>query len=129
MAPSDRIFLIVERVKVSYLLRYPFFTTTRSSRLPRWSLRAGRMGGGYERLQSIPLPLDEDPYQRPRPSHPPAVEMESDNPTYQSYEVEKMVDKRVRKYNKTNVTQYLVKWLKYGFEHDQWEKNRFSTIV
>lgn len=32
-----------------------------------------------------------------------------------------MVDKRIRKYNKTEVTQFLIKWLCYGPEHNQWK--------
>ena len=66
--------------------------------------------------------LGENPYQRPKFNHFFAVEMENDIPTYQSYEIEKLVDKRVRKYNKTNVTQYLMRQFKYGFEHGQWKK-------
>ena len=65
----------------------------------------------------------ENLYPRPKFNHFFAVEMETDIPTYQLYEVEKMVDKRVRKYNKTNVVQYLIKWLKYGPKHNQWKKN------
>ena len=55
--------------------------------------------------------------------------MENNILTYQSYEIKKLVDKRVRKYNKMNVTQYLIKWLIYGFKHYQWKKNRVSKIV
>ena len=55
--------------------------------------------------------------------------MENDIPTYQSYEIEKLVDKRVRKYNKTNFTQYLMKWLKYGPEHDQWKNSAFNDCL
>lgn len=67
--------------------------------------------------QLEPVPAGEDPYRRPRPSHPEAVEMKGDTPEYRSYEVEKIVGKRIRKYNKTPVTQYLVRWLGYGPEY------------
>ena len=51
----------------------------------------------------------------------PPGEMENDIPTYQSYEIDKLIDKRVRRYNKTNVTKYLIKWLKYGPEYGRWK--------
>ena len=50
-----------------------------------------------------------DPYHRFKFNHIPAVEIENDIPTYQSYKIGKLVGKRVRKYNKTNVVQYLMK--------------------
>ena len=78
--------------------------------------------------QLEPLFFGENLYDRPKFNHFPAVEMKNDIPTYQSYEIEKLVDKRVRKDNKNNVTQYLMKWLKYVFEHDQWEKKRFQRL-
>ena len=70
--------------------------------------------------QLEPVPAGEDPYARPRPHHPEAVEVEGDTPEYQSYEVEKLVAKRQRKFNKTLVTQYMVRWVGYGPEHDVW---------
>ena len=70
----------------------------------------------------IPLFFNANLYQRPKFNNFFAVEMENDIPTYQSYGMKRLVDKRVRKYNKSNVTQYLMRWLKYGFEHDQWKK-------
>ena len=46
-APSDRNFLVIKGVKVFYLLRYPFLTTTKGSWLPRWSLKANRTGWSW----------------------------------------------------------------------------------
>ena len=66
--------------------------------------------------QLEPLIFGENLYHRPKFNHLLAVEMENDIPTYQSYEIKKLVDN-------------LMKWLKYGPEHDQWKKNPFSTIV
>ena len=71
-------------------------------------------------LEPGPRPEEPDPYNRPRPTHPASVEVEGDTPEYQSYEVEKQVDKRIRKYGRTPVTQYLVRWLGYGPEYDEW---------
>ena len=71
-------------------------------------------------LEPGPRPNEPDPYSRPRPTHPASVEVEGDTPENQSYEVEKLVDKRIRKYGRTPVTQYLVRWLGYGAEYDEW---------
>ena len=70
--------------------------------------------------QLEPTPDGTDPYQRPRPDHPPSVETEGDTEHFKSYEVEKLVKKRVRKYGRTPVTQYMVRWLGYGPEYDEW---------
>ena len=38
-----------------------------------------------------------------------------------NYEVECLIDKRTRTYEKTTVTQYLVRWLDYEPEYDEWK--------
>ena len=70
-------------------------------------------------VQLKPLPPGENLYHRLKSIHFPAVEMQNDIPDNQSYKIKKLVDKRIRKYNKTNVVQYLMKWLKYAFEYNQ----------
>ena len=75
-----------------------------------------------------PLLPGKNLYQRPKFNHFFVVEMENDIPTYQSYK-KNWLTNVYGKYNKTNVVQYLMKWLKYGFEHDQWKKNQFSKIL
>ena len=70
--------------------------------------------------QLEPAPIDEDPYNRPRPDHPGSVEVEGDTEEWKSYEVEKMVKKRTRKYGNRPVAQYLIRWLGYGPEYDEW---------
>ena len=64
---------------------------------------------------------DENFYRRSRFSHFDVVEMKNDTFDNQFYEVEKLVDKRTRKYNRTNVTQYLVRWLNYESKYDKWK--------
>lgn len=39
------------------------------------------------------------------------------------WEVERLINRRVRRYGRGQVTQYLVRWKGYGPEHDKW----FST--
>ena len=51
-------------------------------------------------VQLEPLPPGENPYHRFKLNYLPAVEMENDIPDNQSYKIKKLVDKRVRKYNK-----------------------------
>lgn len=56
-----------------------------------------------------PVPAGDDPYQRPGPDHPDAIDTEGDTEEFRSYEVKKLIAKRQRKYNRTLVTQYFVK--------------------
>ena len=66
------------------------------------------------------ISADEDFYQRFRFSHSENVKMKNDISQYKFYEVEKLIVKRIRKYNKINVTQYLVRWLGYDSKYDEW---------
>ena len=68
-----------------------------------------------------PLPPGENPYHHFRFNHFPAVEIENDVPDNQSYEIKKLIDKRIRKYNRIVITQYLMKWFWYGPEYNQWK--------
>ena len=61
-----------------------------------------------------------DSYQRPRPHHFDSIEMKDDTDEYKSYEIEKLIVKRQRKYNKTWITQYLMRWVDYEPEYDEW---------
>ena len=69
--------------------------------------------------QLEPFP-EEDPYNRPRPDYPDAVEVEGDTDDWRSYVVERILDKRIRKFGRTTVTQYMVKWLGWGPEYNEW---------
>ena len=42
----------------------------------------------------------ENPYDRPKFNHPPVIETKNNIPTYQLYEIEKLVNKYKRKYDK-----------------------------
>ena len=67
--------------------------------------------------QLEPANNSSDPYMRPRPTNPGAVEMAKESDTY---EVEKVIKSRIRRYGKKAVTQYLLQWRGYGPEHDEW---------
>ena len=56
-----------------------------------------------------------DLYQQPIPEQPEAVHTDSEE-----YEVEKLLDRRIIKKGRGYSTQYLIRWLGYSPEHDQW---------
>ena len=70
--------------------------------------------------QLEPLPDAQDPFNRPRPQHPPSVFVEGDTDNWKSYYVERLLNKRVIKRGGRTVTQYLVRWEGYGPQHDDW---------
>jgi hypothetical protein len=54
---------------------------------------------------------------------PPPIEIEGDL----EYEVEQVLDHRLRKYGKRERAEYLIKWKGYGHEHNTWEPERNLT--
>ena len=74
-------------------------------------------------LEACPDPKD-DPYDEarpvPRPDEPPPVFVEGDTPTNKSYELIRILNKRVIKKGRGFATEYLLKWKGYGAEHDEW---------
>ena len=77
--------------------------------------------------------VDVDFYNRFRFHYFDFIEIESDTNQYKFYEIEKLVDKRIRKYNKILVIQYLVRWIGYGSEYDEWrfisELQNFQNLI
>ena len=67
-------------------------------------------------------PPSEDPYRRPRPDHPDSVQVEGDTEEYKSWELDRLLSKRIIPIGRarTMVTQYLARWKGYGPEHDEW---------
>ena len=64
--------------------------------------------------------VDVDFYNRFRFHYFDFIEIEDDTNQYKFYEIEKLVDKRIKKYNKIFVTQYLVRWTDYESKYDEW---------
>ena len=63
--------------------------------------------------------INIDPFYRQRSDHPAAIYMESDITEYQSYKVERLLKKRIRRLkNGYSKTKYLVRWRGYGSEYD-----------
>ena len=63
----------------------------------------------------------QDFYNRSRSDHFDAVEVDEDIEHEKSYEVERILAKRIRKYERIAVTQYLIKWLDYESEFNEWK--------
>ena len=61
-----------------------------------------------------------DPFQRPVPDQPDSVHVEGDTEEYKSYELESLLNKRVRRRGKGLSIEYLVRWRGYGPQYDQW---------
>ena len=60
------------------------------------------------------------PYKASGRVQPPPVPIEIEGEL--EYEVERILDKRIKKRGRRkNYTEYLVKWLGYGHEHNSWE--------
>ena len=64
-------------------------------------------------------PPDSDPYHRPRPTNPPPVATEDDDPTNPArpYEVETLLDRKITPNGRVS---YLVKWKDYGPQYNVW---------
>jgi hypothetical protein len=64
---------------------------------------------------------DSDSYDRSRSTNSESMNMTNDDISQKrSFEVKQVLKKRIRKYEKITTTQYLMKWLKWKFEHNSW---------
>lgn len=55
----------------------------------------------------------QDSYNCVKSNHSESMYVENDTKTDKSYEMEIIIDKRVRKFERTSMTQYKIKWLNY----------------
>ena len=68
-----------------------------------------------------PCSKDEDPYGRPQPDHLSLVLVEGDTKEWQSFKIDKIVNKQQIKYEKGKpITEYRIKWKGYGLEWNEW---------
>ena len=67
--------------------------------------------------QLEPAPAGEDPYRRPRPTHPDSVFVEGDTELVKSFEIERLINKRQ---TARRGPEYLVRWLGYPPQFDEW---------
>ena len=98
-------FLIKKRVK-RLVYELDFFST--------WRVHSIMF---VAQLESI---FDDDSYHRFKSKHSNAMKIENDTSNYRFYEMKKLIAKRQRKYNKTLIIQYLIRWLKYESKYDEW---------
>ena len=82
---------------------------------PHW-----RVHPVFSLAQLEPCPAGPDPFKRPVPDHPESVFVEGDTQEAKSYEVERLLNKRVRRRGKGESVEYLVRWRGYGPEFDTW---------
>ena len=61
-----------------------------------------------------------DPFDRPLPNEPDSVFVEGDTDEYKSWEIDRLLNKRVSRRGKGYSTDYLLRWQGYGPEYDQW---------
>ena len=70
--------------------------------------------------QLEPCSNEKDSYRRLRSDYSNFVEIEGDTDDWRFYTMEKIIDKRLKKFGRITVTQYMVKWLGYGPEYNEW---------
>ena len=70
-----------------------------------------------------------DLYNRFRFDHSDVVEVKKSSNTdwKKSYEMKKLIKKKDRKYERTKMTKYLIKWLEYESKFDKWKS--LSTLT
>ena len=64
--------------------------------------------------------LETNPFSRLRPNYPNSVFVEGDTPTLKSYEIERLLNKRIFPKGRSIATEYLVKWKGYGPIYNKW---------
>ena len=63
----------------------------------------------------------QNSYNRSKSDHLNSVYVEDDTETKKSYEVKKIIDKRIKKFDRISITQYKIKWKEYDLEFDEWK--------
>ena len=85
-----------------------------------------------QQLESTPN--EPDPYNRIPYDNPSSIFVKRDNENEKSYEIEKLINKRIIKKDREKFTQYFVRWKEYDSKDDTWYstsalKNAADLIV
>ena len=56
-----------------------------------------------------------------------SVKIKSDIEFEKSYEVKKIIKKKIKKYEKISIIQYLIRWFNYKSEYDKWKN--LATLI
>jgi hypothetical protein len=75
----------------------------------------------------------DDSYKRSKSNYSDFIFVESDTETFKFYEIERVLAKRIRQYEKIKINQYLIRWKDYESEFDEWKsisnlKNCMSLV-
>ena len=65
--------------------------------------------------------VDENFYRCSRSNYSPIVKIEKNIENWKFYKIKRIEIKRFRKFNRTIVIQYFVKWLKYKLKFNEWK--------
>ena len=68
-----------------------------------------------------------DLYDKKRSHYFDSIKIEGDTDFEKSYEVKKIVNKKIKTYEKISIIQYLIRWFDYESEYDEW-KNLAALI-
>jgi hypothetical protein len=63
----------------------------------------------------------DDSYKSFRSNHSDFVFVKRDTETYKFYEIERVLNKKTRQYERIKMNQYLIRWKKYESEFDEWK--------
>ena len=65
--------------------------------------------------------FSSDLYNRSRSNYFDSVHGNEDIKNNKSYEIERILNKRIRKFERINVTQYLIRWKEYDSKYNEWK--------
>ena len=77
--------------------------------------------------------LESDSYDRYRSHYSSFVHIKNDTKIEKFYEIKKLINRRMKRYEKKNVTQYLIRWFNYNSKYDEWKSlsalNNFINLM
>lgn len=120
---NSNYFLFDKHNKKLFQQRCDFFVIKQWIKRLTYELKLSSKWKIHSIISIIQLKLhsDNDSYNRFISIHSDSVYVEKNTLFNKLYEVKKIMDKRIKRYNKIAITQYLIRWLNYGPEYDEWK--------